>query len=80
MNTEEKKAELAEKPTYQPKEAPKMTFYTVMGLISALVSVGAAFCSAIVASMPIHYILEMYLVGNLGDIGVRVFETALGEQ
>ena len=68
------------KPVYKPPETPKMTFYTIMALISALVSVGAAFCSAIVSSMPIHYILETFLGNSLGDMGVRVFESALRSQ
>ena len=65
---------------YKPQEAPKMTFYTLMALISALASVGAAFLGAVVASMPIHYILEAFLGQSLGDMGVRMFESALREQ
>ncbi|MBR4515469.1 MAG: hypothetical protein IKO61_11355 [Lachnospiraceae bacterium] len=79
-NTEEKNTVGTKKPAYQPQEAPKMTFYTIMGLISALVSVGAAFCSAIVSAMPIHYILETFLGESLGEFGVSAFESALKEQ
>ena len=72
--------EQAVKPQYTPQEAPKMTFYTIMALFTALVSVAAAFFGAVVSSMPIHYILEAFLGQSLGDIGVRMFESALREQ
>ena len=81
VNKAKQKAETGVvKPEYKPPEQPKMTFYTIMALISALVSVGAAFCCAIVSSMPVHYILEAFLGNSLGDMGVRVFESALRSQ
>ncbi len=72
--TEEKKTEEKERPayeTYVPKPAPKMTFYTVMAMIAALVAVAAAYLGMSMMTKPVFYVLEAFAGVTIGELGTR---------